>query len=90
MASTSSAMENRASARSKTPKAKEFTWAWEGRDRAGKAIRGETRAATEVVVQAPQLAVLVLGRLPVGFLDGVNPVLVAHKTNDVTGQPSGH
>ncbi len=52
MASTSSAMESRASARATTRKAKEFTWAWEGRDRAGKTIRGETRAATEVVVQA--------------------------------------
>ncbi|MGH1358752.1 MAG: type II secretion system F family protein [Burkholderiaceae bacterium] len=45
-------MESRASARATTRKAKEFTWAWEGRDRAGKTIRGETRAATEVVVQA--------------------------------------
>tara|TARA_R110002049_G_scaffold22350_1_gene80133 strand:+ start:710 stop:1963 length:1254 start_codon:yes stop_codon:yes gene_type:complete len=52
MASTSSAMESRAAARANTRKAKEFTWAWEGRDRAGKTIRGETRAATEVVVQA--------------------------------------
>ncbi len=52
MASTSSAMESRAAARATNRKAKEFTWTWEGRDRAGKTIRGETRAATEVVVQA--------------------------------------
>ncbi|MFK7965061.1 MAG: type II secretion system F family protein [Burkholderiaceae bacterium] len=52
MASTSSAMDSRTAARSQSRKAKEFTWAWEGRDRAGKTIRGETRAATEVVVQA--------------------------------------
>jgi len=52
MASTSSAMESRTAARSQSRKAKEFTWTWEGRDRAGKTIRGETRAATEVVVQA--------------------------------------
>lgn len=52
MASTSSAMESRAAARSQSRKAKEFTWIWEGRDRGGNTIRGETRAATEVVVQA--------------------------------------
>jgi type IV pilus assembly protein PilC len=32
------------------PKVKEFTYAWEGRDRAGKTLRGETRASGETIV----------------------------------------
>jgi type IV pilus assembly protein PilC len=35
-----------------SPKAKEFTFAWEGRDRAGKTVRGEMRAVGEAVVNA--------------------------------------
>ncbi|MGH8725833.1 MAG: type II secretion system F family protein, partial [Burkholderiales bacterium] len=31
---------------------KEFTWAWEGKDKAGKVIRGELRAASEAAVNA--------------------------------------
>ncbi len=34
------------------PKAKEFTFAWEGRDRSGKTVRGEMRAVGETVVNA--------------------------------------
>ena len=34
------------------PKAKEFTFAWEGRDRSGKTMRGEMRAVGETVVNA--------------------------------------
>ncbi len=34
------------------PKAKEFTFAWEGRDRTGKTVRGEMRALGETVVNA--------------------------------------
>lgn len=33
-------------------KAKEFTFTWEGRDRSGKAVRGEMRAVGETVVRA--------------------------------------
>ena len=31
---------------------KDPIWAWEGKDRSGKSVRGEMRAATEAVVQA--------------------------------------
>jgi len=34
------------------PKAKEFTFAWEGRDRSGKTVRGEMRTVGETVVNA--------------------------------------
>jgi type IV pilus assembly protein PilC len=33
-------------------KTKEFTFAWEGKDKAGKSVRGEVRAASENIVQA--------------------------------------
>lgn len=41
-----------ANALSKTqkPKVKEFTFSWEGRDRAGKTLRGELRASSQTVV----------------------------------------
>lgn len=32
------------------PKVKEYTFVWEGRDRAGKTLKGETRASGETVV----------------------------------------
>jgi len=37
---------------SASPKAKEFTFAWEGRDRSGKTVRGEMRAVSETVINA--------------------------------------
>ena len=39
-------------ATAKKPALKEFNFAWEGKDRAGKAVRGEMRAAGDTVVQA--------------------------------------
>ncbi len=52
MATSANAIDGRAAAQAKVRKAKEHTWIWEGRDRAGKTLRGETRASTETVVQA--------------------------------------
>lgn len=39
-------------AAAKKPAIKEFTFAWEGKDRAGKVVRGEMRAAGEAIIQA--------------------------------------
>ncbi|MEW5862372.1 MAG: type II secretion system F family protein [Pseudomonadota bacterium] len=41
-----------ATAAAAAPKAKEFTFSWEGKDRSGKTVRGELRAAGENIVQA--------------------------------------
>ena len=37
-------------AKSATSRPKEFNFVWEGRDRAGKTLRGETRASGETIV----------------------------------------
>ena len=54
MAATTTAQQTsvqaRAQARARAKNAKEVTFAWVGRDRTGKTIRGETRAASEAVV----------------------------------------
>ena len=33
-------------------KAKEYIWAWEGRDRQGKTVRGDTRGVSEAVIRS--------------------------------------
>ncbi|MEZ5739786.1 MAG: type II secretion system F family protein [Burkholderiaceae bacterium] len=51
MASTASAIKSRPAAKP-APRKIEATYSWEGRDRAGKKITGEMRAAGETIVQA--------------------------------------